>query len=995
MLRIIIVSISFVLLQTTGNIQNSKSLIKFGRSKYEYSLKDSIVFDIILSSISESNRPTFDTTTSETFTFQPIIYHSSNQRSLYPLSNLKLQIFDDGSHDIYKMPFELDPLLQSGHYVLEVRITSNNTDRQFVRNNVTIILTENKGRNFLRQTVTQPEIIWLESQKKFLKTNRSSIGIAVNFLLTDEKQDLTTIFEDVNVRDCEVKLCTDTELESYFDIQFSLNAYASLINVYQIPVVIRTVCYRVDFPVDGCTLQVNNQNIKYTFISHQSPKIPKRTNFEKQFSFFNWTKQPCKTSDDISQYLCACDKRRGICEINCQCDRDCRSVVDNQKSQINFNCNGIDKTNFEVKDIMKCSSPFILEQMKNLLFDSSHEDIIRKREIEERKRFLPNYIQSTFCIDVDNSEINGKCLISNGMANDVIEADDNRIPIIEFKPLFKTEVVDLPKYQKSSIGLKLNGELDIGQLLLVNFEKDYTINYDNCQMELDDWSFVKDGNNVKDTYYFPSNLKRVIKFEQLNYNITNDEHCNKITKNVLLQSMFNVNRTIANNILTEIYNLTLSQNDETTTRDIPIIIVSPICTTRINRITLKLIHRQIQSDQFTTILKNYIRLDRTQISENDHIIAAHLSFECQNNTSEFLEFNIKLENVTKNFYEINQKAKETENERLWHEAHGNIFLKLSVEYYEYAFKRTRASGNVITSKVYESGNHMLGPFHNFLKYKASSHNLNYGDSGREQVSIFTKNKQPVKLRVSFQYFLIKDDLHHLHQKYGQHYEDTIARNAREALKIAVTEFTSDEFIRNRTKIDNSLKNELVTRMSGKCCIPNCVTKRECAKCKNHEYCVEGCIPRTNNKCSPGHGEEKGFFIHVKYFQLHRIILPNKVIQIRLQGIIQNLQDEGEQSKQKLVKEQKETEEKVANILNQAKKLQRLTTSECDLLRRQASANSSVIVEKAKTEGVQNVFDSTGATSQKEKASFIYLNMLKSKSNIQYTFNYDTKVSINK
>ncbi len=51
-------------------------------------------------------------------------------------------------------------------------------------------------------------------------------------------------------------------------------------------------------------------------------------------------------------------------------------------------------------------------------------------------------------------------------------------------------------------------------------------------------------------------------------------------------------------------------------------------------------------------------------------------------------------------------------------------------------------------------------------------------------------------------------------------------------------------------------------LGGSCCIPNC--KNSCPKCPIHEQCIPGCKSRIQG-CKK---EEKGFFVELRYLQLH-------------------------------------------------------------------------------------------------------------------------------
>ncbi len=81
----------------------------------------------------------------------------------------------------------------------------------------------------------------------------------------------------------------------------------------------------------------------------------------------------------------------------------------------------------------------------------------------------------------------------------------------------------------------------------------------------------------------------------------------------------------------------------------------------------------------------------------------------------------------------------------------------------------------------------------------------------------------MSISVELQYFLIKDDLKLLHDTFDIRYQSIVVGNAKDALKNAVTKFDTDEFISNRSVIQNELLRGVRRRLSGVCCLPNCKT----------------------------------------------------------------------------------------------------------------------------------------------------------------------------
>lgn len=116
--------------------------------------------------------------------------------------------------------------------------------------------------------------------------------------------------------------------------------------------------------------------------------------------------------------------------------------------------------------------------------------------------------------------------------------------------------------------------------------------------------------------------------------------------------------------------------------------------------------------------------------------------------------------------------------------------------------------------------------------------------------------------ISFQFFLIKEDLPLLHTAYDIYYEPIIVSNAKEAIISTCSRFDTDDFINDREKIWREIYSGVKRHLGGSCCIPNCVAN--CPKCPVHQQCITGCRSRTAG-CQK---DDKGFFVELRYLQLH-------------------------------------------------------------------------------------------------------------------------------
>lgn len=305
-----------------------------------------------------------------------------------------------------------------------------------------------------------------------------------------------------------------------------------------------------------------------------------------------------------------------------------------------------------------------------------------------------------------------------------------------------------------------------------------------------------------------------------------------------------------------------------------------------------------------------------------------------------------------------------------------------LDFYEYGFARRRTTGNVDTAKVYAGGRHFIGPDFEFKKFYGAAQYVYFS-----HIPIFTKDNLEVSISVELQYFLIKEDLKLLHDSYDIYYQSIIVNNAKDALKNSVTKFDTDEFISNRSVIQNDLYFGVRQRMSGKCCLPDCKMKEDCPKCKQWQLCDPNCKPRPT--CTK---DDKGFFVEVRYLELHDIDIPIQVNERKLLSLIRDLEKEKEISTKEEMIVRKQTELEVARIRNLAKEILANATASYELLLNQAETNYSRSIENVHNLGLQKIFNDLGLTASKHKASLNYLRTLKDHEKVKYSVDFNTLVA---
>jgi len=314
-----------------------------------------------------------------------------------------------------------------------------------------------------------------------------------------------------------------------------------------------------------------------------------------------------------------------------------------------------------------------------------------------------------------------------------------------------------------------------------------------------------------------------------------------------------------------------------------------------------------------------------------------------------------------------------------------IFLPISFSYldfYHFGFKRRHSTGRVNLDTVYEGGRYFLGPDFHFKKFKATAHHVNFN-----RISVFTTDNLEVHLTITFQFFLIRDDLPLLHAAYDIYYEPIIVSNAKEAIISTCSRFDTDEFINDREKIWEEIYFGVKRQLAGSCCVPKC--KMNCPKCPMHERCVPNCKPR-DQSCKK---EEKGFFAEVRYLQLHDIDVPERVMERRLLGLVRDLEKEREEylNQEALVK--KQTDILANQFRNNATQSVAVSEAQGQLIRDKAKADALKIVELARIQGLSTMCSRLGIVDPAQINSIQYLRTLKeSPDGIKYSVDFTHAVA---
>lgn len=200
-----------------------------------------------------------------------------------------------------------------------------------------------------------------------------------------------------------------------------------------------------------------------------------------------------------------------------------------------------------------------------------------------------------------------------------------------------------------------------------------------------------------------------------------------------------------------------------------------------------------------------------------------------------------------------------------------ILLSMSfgyLDYHQYGFKRQKSTSRVFTDAVYKGGRYLIGPDFEFKLYPASSRLVNLRGT-----TVFSKDTLEVFMDIQFHYFLRPSQLHLLHKKYQLTYHAVIRSTAMDALKGAAVAFTTEQFIKERKKIEEAMASAVRARIGGKCCEEDCSV----------DTCIPNCIPL--EKCTKE--SDMGLMVNMRYFYLTRLAMPNKVRVIKFVDVLEN------------------------------------------------------------------------------------------------------------
>lgn len=275
--------------------------------------------------------------------------------------------------------------------------------------------------------------------------------------------------------------------------------------------------------------------------------------------------------------------------------------------------------------------------------------------------------------------------------------------------------------------------------------------------------------------------------------------------------------------------------------------------------------------------------------------------------------------------------------------------------------------------MYTAGRYLYGPDVTFKAFLLDAHHVTLTDA-----LIFTADKLEVAITVHFQYFIRKDELSLLHDKFDLDYRGPIESSALDAMKGSTTAYTTRNLVDNRKLLEQTIYKAIRERLGGTCCRPNCTSYAHA--CPPNCKAIKSC---TN--------EDKGYFVDVKSFQLGKVTIPSSVQERFMKALTLNEESDRENLVQEAKVVRKTTNAMVQQIRNIAEEIRNNGTIEANLLTAVAQANYSTVLEIARSEGLKQIFRDLGFTQQEYKNSFNYLRTLRGMPSAHFTIDFQQRI----
>ena len=252
----------------------------------------------------------------------------------------------------------------------------------------------------------------------------------------------------------------------------------------------------------------------------------------------------------------------------------------------------------------------------------------------------------------------------------------------------------------------------------------------------------------------------------------------------------------------------------------------------------------------------------------------------------------------------------------------------------------KSTGKVWRDEVYEAGRYGIGPDYTFRCYPLNVQNFN------ERLSVWSKSSgsdagSTVYLDVSYQYLLKPEKLGELYSMVALNFEGLVASRTQDAIRNTAPLFGIDSYLSQRPLIEATLQRNVSLAIAD-------------------------------------------LHMDVLSFQLRDIEPEDDYQSARLAVAIQVESNAKEAYSQEATLVREQTAVEVLEIENDADAVAKKATASASKIKENAVTEADEKVEVARLQGLKDLYDELGFTSEKHKASLDYLlTLMASSSNKEY------------
>jgi len=322
-----------------------------------------------------------------------------------------------------------------------------------------------------------------------------------------------------------------------------------------------------------------------------------------------------------------------------------------------------------------------------------------------------------------------------------------------------------------------------------------------------------------------------------------------------------------------------------------------------------------------------------------------------------------------------------------------ILLPMSfhnIEYHEMAFFKRRSTGTISRNRVYTSGRYAIGPDGSFVKFPASLQTVDF-----KGLSVWTKTESKaegaqsgaagtaINLDISFQYRLRPDQLSQMYSAVALTYRPFIENLATTTIKNVSTQFTAEDWTKDRRIIQNALLLGIDTALNNAFADCELVQLRKIEFPQSYIERMLAAAVQIQSNQAESYKQEAQLIRSQTAFKVKQVENDASVVAntakamaalqiVQAQKRVQAEKNLAEAFKQEAALTRSRTEKDVADIMNQAWLISRKAEAEAGKITALAQNKATETLEKARSEGLSIISKNLTITAEKELMSLDYI-----------------------